>query len=156
MRNFKEKIGDAKISEVVALLKERELPLIHEKATIEEAVSAMSHFEHSRLLYVVNDEEKLVGTISLGLLVRHVFAPTREPKIHPRLLIGMITDETAKDIMQKNLVVTTEEEEILIVLKRMIRANVKEIPVLDNEKRVVADLTILDLLRFIANFTKHG
>jgi hypothetical protein len=34
--------------------------------------------------------------------------------------------------------------------------NAKEIPVLDNEKKVVADLTILDLLRFIANFTEHG
>lgn len=156
MRNFKEKIGDAKVSELLALIKERELPLIHENATIKEAVNAMSRFEHSRLLYVVDDEGKLVGTISLGQLVRHVFSPSREPKIHPRLLIGMITDETAKDIMQKNLVVTTGEEEILIVLKRMIRANVKEIPVLDNEKKVVADLTIIDLLRFIANLTENG
>jgi len=156
MRNFKEKIGDAKVSELVALLKERELPLIHENATIEQAVNAMGRFEHTRLLYVVDDVGKLVGTISLGMLVRHVFSPSREPKIHPRLIIGMITDETAKDLMQKNLVVTTGEEEILIVLKRMIRANVKEIPVLDKEKRVVADLTIIDLLKFIANFTGNG
>ncbi|MBE9571836.1 MAG: CBS domain-containing protein [Proteobacteria bacterium] len=142
-------LGNTRVTDLVALLKERRLPLIHEKANIEEVVEAMIRFEHSRLLYVVDDEGKLTGTISLGLLVRHVFSPSHEPQIHPRFLISMITAETAKDIMKKNPVVTTEEEEVGIVLKRMIRTNVKEIPVLDSEKRVIADLTIVDLLRFI-------
>ena len=141
----------AKVTEVVALLKERKLPLIHEKANIEEVVHAIIRFEHSRLLYVVDDDRKLAGTISLGLLARHVFSASHEPQIHPRFLVNMITSETAKDIMQKNPVVTTEEEKVEIVLRRMILTNVKEIPVLDKEKRVVADLTIVDLLKFLLN-----
>jgi CBS domain-containing protein len=149
MRSIEEVLGNTRVTDLVAPLKERRLPLIHEKANIEEVVEAMIRFEHSRLLYVVDDEGKLTGTISLGLLVRHVFSPSHEPQIHPRFLISMITAETAKDIMKKNPVVTTEEEEVGIVLKRMIRTNVKEIPVLDSEKRVIADLTIVDLLRFI-------
>jgi CBS domain-containing protein len=59
----------------------------------------------------------------------------------------MITAETAKDIMQKNPVVTSEEEKAEAAVKTMIWTNVKEIPVLDNEKRVVADLTVVDLLK---------
>jgi CBS domain-containing protein len=59
----------------------------------------------------------------------------------------MITAETAKDIMQKNPLVTSEEEKAEAAVKRMIWTNVKEIPVLDNEKRVVADLTVVDLLK---------
>ena len=141
----------AKVTEVVALLKERKLPLIHEKANIEDVVDAMIRFEHSRLLYVVDDDRKLVGTISLGLLARHVFSTSHEPQIHPRILINMITAGTAKDIMQKNPVVTTEEEKVEIVLRRMIRTNVKEIPVLDKEKRDVAVITIVDLLKFLLN-----
>ena len=35
------------------------LPLIDQKANIEEIVTAMTHFEHSRLLYVVDNNEKL-------------------------------------------------------------------------------------------------
>ncbi len=115
----------------------------------------MSSFEHSRLIYVVDDKGKLTGTISLGMLVRHVFSPSHEPQIHPRFLIDMITAETAKDIMQKNTLVATEEEEVGSVLRRMLGANVKEIPVLDREKRVFADITIVDLLRFLFNATEH-
>lgn len=33
------------------------------------------------------------------------------------------------------------------MLERMIKKNVKEIPILDDEKRVVADLTMIDLLK---------
>ena len=151
MRPIEKIKGSARVSEVVAFLKERKLPLIQEKANIEEVIDTMIRFQHSRLLYVVDDDKKLTGTISLGLLARHVFSASHEPQIHPRFLINMITAETAKDIMQKNPVVTTEEEKVEVVLKRMIRINAKEIPVLDNEKRVVADLTMVDLLKFLLN-----
>ncbi len=151
MRPIEKIKGSARVTEVVALLKERKLPLIHEKANIEEVIDTMIRFQHSRLLYVVDDDKKLTGTISLGQLARHVFSTSHEPQIHPRFLINMITAETAKDIMQKNLVVTTEEEKVEGVLRRMIRTNAKEIPVLDKKKRVVADLTMLDLLKFLLN-----
>ena len=151
MRNVEEIINRKKISDLSAFLKGRSLPIIHEKATIEEVVGAMVRFERSRLLYVVDDEGKLVGTISLGLLARHIFSPGHEPQIHARFLLSIITAEFAKDIMQKNLVVAAKEEEVGAVLQRMIRANVKEIPVVDSEKRVIADLTIVDLLRFIVS-----
>jgi CBS domain-containing protein len=146
-------IKSSKVSELVLLLKERRLPLINEKATITEVVGAMINLEYSRLVYVVDDEGRLTGTISLGMLARHVFSPSHEPQIHPRHLIDMITVETARDIMQKNTLFATEEEAVGSVLKRMIGANVKEIPVLDREKRVVADITIVDLLRFLFNAT---
>jgi CBS domain-containing protein len=155
MRDVEEIIGSMKVSELVATFKKRRLPLIREKADIEEVVEAAINFEHSRRLYVVDDDGKLSGTISLELLVRHVFSASYEPQIHPRFLMSLITAETAKDIMLKNPVVTTEDEEVVIALKRMIETNVKEIPVLDREKRVVADLTIVDLLRFISNSTEH-
>ena len=61
----------------------------------------------------------------------------------------MITAETAKDIMKRKTVVATENEQVGMVLKRMIKTNVHEMPVVDDEKRVVADITLIDLLRFL-------
>lgn len=151
MTDVEKILGSSKVSELLPLLKQRRLPLIAEKATIKEVVNAMISFEHSRLIYVVDDQDRLTGTISLGLLVRYVFSPNHEPQIHPRQLIDMITAETAKDIMQKNTVVASETEEVRSVLKKMLGANIKEIPVLDKEKRVSADITIVDLLRFLFN-----
>jgi len=66
-----------------------------------------------------------------------------------RSLMSMITTETAKDIMQKNPIFAREDEDVEVVIKKMIGKNVKEIAVLDEEKRVVADVTMIDLLKFL-------
>jgi len=63
--------------------------------------------------------------------------------------MSMITTETAKDIMQKNPIFAREDEDVEVVIKKMIGKNVKEIAVLDEEKRVVADVTMIDLLKFL-------
>ena len=148
-------LGGKKVAELVAFLKERRLPLIDQKANIEEIVTAMIHFEHSRLLYVVDHNEKLIGTISWGLLTRHVFSTSHDPQIHPRFIMSMITAETAKDIMQKNPLFITENELVETLLEKMIRSNIKQIPVIDRKKRVIAYLTIVDLLRFLIKSSKH-
>ena len=151
MRNVKEEVGRMTVTELLAILKKRKLPLIHEDADIKEVVNAMIHHECNRLLYVVDSNEKLTGVISLRILSRHVFSSSHEPQIHPRFLISMITAKKAKDIMQKNTIVATEEEKVKQVLKRMIRTGVEDIPVLNKEKRIIADLTLADLLRFVVS-----
>ena len=148
-------LGGKKVAEVVAFLKKKRLPLIDQKANIEEIVAAMIHFEHSRFLYVVDHNDKLVGTISWRLLARHVFSSSHDPQIHPRFIMSMITAETAKDIMQKNPLFTTENELLETLLTKIIQRRVQEIPVIDREKRVIANLTIVDLLRFLIKSSKH-
>ena len=135
-----------KMAEVLQPLRGRELPVIAEEASIEEAIERMTRFPHSRLLYVVDPDRRLAGTISLGNLVRHFFFRSHEPQIHARRLIGMITTETARDIMHRHPIFATEEESVDLVLKRMIEKNLSEIAVLDNEKRLIADVTMIDLL----------
>ena len=151
MRNIKEEVGRMTVTELLAILKKRKLPLIHEDADIREVVDAMICHECNRLLYVVDDNEKLTGVISLKILYRHVFSLSHEPQIHPRFLISMITADKAKDIMQKNTIVATEEEKVKQVLRRMIRTGVENIPVLDKEKRIIAYLTLADFLRFVVS-----
>jgi CBS domain-containing protein len=149
MTNFEEHQRRTSIAELVSHYTERELPIIREDATVEEVIQAMIHFKHSRLLYVVDDSGQLTGTISLGILVRQVFSRSHVPQIHPRRLVSMITTESAKHIMQKSPIYTVEEEEVGVVLERMIATNVKEIAVLDREKRVIGDITMIDLLAFL-------
>ncbi|MBU4344992.1 MAG: CBS domain-containing protein [Desulfobacteraceae bacterium] len=149
MKRVEKVTENTNVAELVALLKKRRVPIIHENAYIKEVVDIVIGFEPGRFLYVVDDEKKLVGCISLGTLAKHVFAPSHEPQIHPRFLIDMITAETAKDIMKRKTVVATENEQVGMVLQRMIRTNVHEMPVVDDEKRVVADITLIDLLRFL-------
>ena len=154
MRHIKGVPDILRVAQVISEVEDRELPLIHERAKIEEIISAMVRFEHSRLLYVVDDEKRLTGTISLGLLVRHLFPTSYESQVHSGRILNIITAETAKDIMQKTPIATHNEEKVETVLKKMIKSNTKEIPVLDNGKKVVADLKMIDLFRLLLNETQ--
>jgi CBS-domain-containing membrane protein len=101
------------------------------------------------MLNVVNERQQLVDTISLGALTRHVFSQDREPTVHARSLIGAISRETAGVIMRTRLISATVEEEIGVVTRRMLEANVEEISVVDADARVIADITIVDLLQHL-------
>jgi CBS domain-containing protein len=138
-----------RLREVIATFKGRELPLVREESSIKEIIDTMIRYKHTRVLYVVDEGARLLGTIAMGTLVRHVFRRSHEPKVHPRHIMSMITTQIAKDIMQKKPIFAVEDDDVEVVLKRMIAKNISEIAVLDDEKRVVADVTMVDLLTFL-------
>ena len=144
-----QKSSKIRIGEVIKGLEPRDFPVIPENASIEDVMSAIVNCRHSRMLNVVNDRQQLMGTISLDALIRHVFAQDREPTIHARSLIGVLSREKAGDIMLKQPIYATTEEKIGVVTRRMLKANVKDIPVVDSDKRVIADITIVDLLQHL-------
>ena len=139
-----------KICEVILEIKGREIPTIREEALIEDVMETMHRYPHSRLVYVINESNELTGTISLGMLLRHVVPHKFEPAIHPRNILGLVTHETARDIMNKKPVTAKEEDVVDTVIKRMIDANVKEIGIIDLEGKLIADVTMLDLLKSLA------
>ena len=149
MLHFERDKLHTKIADLMDELLDRDIPLIHEDAEIEDIIDLMVKTKHTRLLYVVDKKGKLIGTISLGLLVRHVFSHRHEPQIHPRFLMHAITTETADHMMQKHPVFAREEDSVEKVVKRMIKSNVKEIAILNREKQIIGDLTMVDLLSFL-------
>jgi CBS domain-containing protein len=138
-----------KVSNLTSFLKTREIPIVNKNASVEEIINTAIRFESRRLIYVQNDERRLIGVISLGDLVRHVFYQSHVPKVHPRSIISLITTKTAEDIMRKNTISATENEEIEAVLKKMIQANIKEIAVVDKDRKIIGDIIIVDLLQYL-------
>ena len=136
-----------KIKEILENIEDRELPLIKEDETINGVLRKMIHNPHTRLIHVIDKKHEYKGVISLDILIKHLFPYCFEPPVIPRSLIPMITAKTAKDIMNKGFVYATNEDTIDEVIDRMIRAGVNEIAILDDEKRIIADLTMLDLLK---------
>jgi CBS domain-containing protein len=137
-----------KIKEILELTEKRELPLVNEHDTIREVLEKMLKHFHTRLMYVVDKDGTCVGIISLGSLIRHLFSSSFEPSIHARGLIPMITSETAEHMMNKGLVYATAEDAVETVIRQMVTSDVKEIPILDEKRRIVGDITMLDLLKY--------
>lgn len=148
------KSSKIRIGAIVDNLDPRDLPVVFENASIDDVISAIVKSPHSRMLNVVDDQRRLVGTISLGALTRHVLAHDHEPSIHARSVIGLLSRETASAIMRKKPIYATVDEQIGVVTRRMLDANVKEIPVVDDDKRVIADITIVDLLEHLTGLDK--
>jgi len=146
MAGTKNKRSLGKIADLIRNMKQRKIPVIYEQASISEIIEAFVASTHSRLLYVVDQEGRLTGFISLGNLIRHVFFHYHEPYIDTRKLTHMALSETAGHFMQRTPHFAVASDDLQEVLQRMVKDNIKEIPIVDNEKKIVADLTIVDLL----------
>jgi len=140
-------IKGMKVRDVIKAIGKREPPVVSDDAAIQDVVRSMCDCQHSRVLYVVNKAGQLVGTISLETLIRHIFSHSHERHAHPRHLLGIITTESASDLMSKKPIHARQDEDLEVVLERMIGKRAPEIAIVGEEGKIIADLTLLDLLK---------
>lgn len=128
-----------------------ELPVIASESSLIEVASVMVKGHRRRIVYVVDAGGKLKGAITLDDLKDVIFhyylnARVRDALVVTEHITKLFASEKAGDVMDVDLVVCHEHENLHDVIVRMNERNLKDIPVLDREGRVIADLDILDLL----------
>jgi len=151
MKSIHGEVGDKRIDDLLQELPSRKAPLVHQSSPLSEVIRLMSRIPHSRLLYVVDDQGRLLGSISLGAIMRHVLADFREPSVHSRSMIDAHVNETAEHLMRPGPVIARGSDTIDDVLRRLMQTNVKEVPVIDQQERVVANLTAADIFGALLN-----
>ena len=122
---------------------------IHVESTLEDAEKKITNAGHLRTIYVVNHQGQLQGVLSLGELIRSLITSGHKPHFHARSLLTRITAKKAADIMDKYVVYAREENDPNSVLERMIDNHIKEIPVVDEDKKIIANIGIIDLWKLI-------
>lgn len=137
-----------KIDEVLSSLGPRTIPAIGIDCTTKEIVKLMSDHPHSRLAYVVDDNMRLQGTITIGSLLRHIYPHHYEMPLHGHGILRTLTAETAQSLMDCENVFATLEQSVEEVIEKMAHTGIKEMAVLDEQMRVIGDLTAIDLLRY--------
>ena len=135
------------VKDVTARHSRRKLPIVRFDDSIRTVIKAMEYYRHSRRLYIVDVSGRFKGCITLNDLVEHVFHHHQWDSIHPRGLLGVITTEKAEHLMIRETIHAVLEDEVDKVVERMIDKGVEEIPILDEAGNVVADLTMIDLMR---------
>jgi CBS domain-containing protein len=136
------------IGEIIELIGDREIPRVRAESDMDEVIDVMVRSCHTRVVYVLDDKDRLLGYIEIGNLLRHLFPHLYEGKIHSHGLLRRITVENAEHLMAKVKVTAGPDETVDEVLQRMAHTGRKEIPVLDEEGRIIADINAVDLLRF--------
>ena len=137
-----------KIRDVMQRIGYRDVPAVVDASTIDEVIESIVRFPHARLVYVTDSEQRLRGTITVGSLLRHLFPYHYEGRIHGRGILRNITAQKAADLMDTKNILATADEEVDVVLKRMAKSGVKEMAIVDEKKRILADITAVDLLRY--------
>lgn len=129
-------------------IKDRGLPCVTEHSDISEVIRVAVRFPHTRLVYVIDEQKKLLGAITIGSLIRHLYPYHFEDKIHPRDILRNIIVEKASHLMSSGNVNASPDETVDVVLKRMARTGAKEVAVVDSKGRILADITAVDLLKY--------
>jgi len=135
-----------KIKEIMQRVRERQIPCVNEHCDIREVVEVAVRFPHSRLVYVVDEQRRLLGAITIGALLRFLYPYHYEDKIHSRDILRRLTVKKAADLMSHGNVKASPEESVDTILKRMAKTGVKELAVVDDEGHILADITVIDLL----------
>lgn len=137
-----------KIKEVMQHIDDRDLPCVAENSDIREVIRRAVDFPHTRLIYVIDDQKKLLGVITIGALMRHLYPYHYKDKIHPRDILRNIVVENASHLMSSGNVNAAPDETVDVVLKRMASTGAKEIAVVDSNGCILADITAVDLLKY--------
>ncbi len=141
------------IKDVLKRIKVRSLPTVIETARLDEIIDAFESSRHSKVIYVVGADNKFLGIIDFKDISKHIFFHYHEPKLHSRELIRIITSEYARDFIKKESCSALLNEEFESVLKRMLHKGVEEIPVLTENGKIVADITIVDMIEYYMHIT---
>jgi CBS domain-containing protein len=119
------------------------------EATMEEAAKQVTGMRQVRGIYVVDAKGQLLGTISLGVLIRHITSVRHRPQFHMRSLLSRITSEKMADLMERHVIFAGKEDDLRSVIDRMVTANIKEIPVVDENRCLIGVVGLLDLWNFL-------
>ena len=136
------------IKEVMQHIKDRELPCVSGTSNLSDVVKVVTCFSHTRLVYVIDDQKKLLGVITIDSLMHHLYPYYYEAKIHPRGILRNITAEKAVHVMSSENINAYPDETIDVVLKRMASRSANEISIVDINGCLLTEITAVDLLKY--------
>ena len=120
---------------------------VTDDAEIVAIVRAFVHAPGLHHLCVVNGAGRLLGLINRKRLFKSIFSHHLDVDSRVSKLLLLHTAETSGDIMITDVVTTREDEEIDAVISRMIAKNIRELPVVDEDGRVIGFLTLQMLMQ---------
>jgi CBS domain-containing protein len=126
-----------------------EASIVDEDASLLDVAEIMVKDPKTRAVYVVDREKNLKGIISLMTLVEHIFYEYIPEEFSTCLggydIIKMMNTKKAKEIMLPVSYVK-DDENLKSAFRKMFNNKLNELPVVDNNLKVIGDLNMLEIL----------
>ena len=144
---FRKEGFNIKIADIIGDLLVNKAPIITEDASIALVLDEIIYQDSNRVVYVVNENNQLQGTITLNEVARHIFSLSHEHKIHSRRIMDMVTSEDVEHIMKKRPPYVRENENLGDVIGKMIKSDMKHLAIVDENKKIICDISMVDIIK---------
>ena len=145
-------ISKSTVKDVYKLIEKHAL-VISENSTINKMLALLIEETKTRHVYVTDNENRLLGSVRLHSILTY-FVPSfvldrNDNEVVSDYLTYFKFSEaiSIKDIMETNPIFVTEETELKRALILMGDANINEIPVVDQNKRILGELNLLKVAK---------
>ncbi len=134
-----------------------DLPIINKNEDIHHVLSILGGRNHIWVVENKNDKELV------GIITEHDILSILTPKKFPSYVFGIPdissikhgTAKTAEDVMSHRVINCNPDDKIIDALMKMVKYNLRRLPVLDG-KKIVGELTLHQLIRkFYAGTQYH-
>jgi len=147
-RDWREK----KVRDIMTRLGEHP-PVVHVEDLLEDIAQLVVKSRYKRSVYVVDDEGKLVGIIMLPTLLRHMlrgqFGHIDPTAALSRGILDLMFSTVAHDLMKRDVVYLHEDDPVEKAIELMLRRGLKDIPVVNDEMKVVGFVDIPTIIKFV-------
>jgi len=126
-----------------------DLPTVFLNDPVEKIVKVILRYRRKKAVYVINEDNTLIGLITVRGLMRTLFSLYHKPEAHSRRIIQMLTADSASEIMNKEIYFQYLDVPVEEVLHYMIKRGVYAIPIVSKEKKLLHEISLRDILRFL-------
>lgn len=109
----------------------------------------------TRHVYVVDDNNKLVGSVRLNSLLGYLFPNVNISNNISSFMYNVnnsLEKDTAKDMMNKNPFFVYDDTKVIDMVKIMKNEKINELPVVNTEKQIIGEINLLEV---IASYIQH-
>ncbi len=128
-------------------------PVVNREDLIEDLAQLVVKSNFKRSLYVVDDEGRLVGIVMLHKLLKHLLHGRYDNMpmtgFRARYIIDTLFSTVASDIMKRDVVYLKKDDSVEKAIELMVREGIKDIPVVDDDMKVIGYVDIPTIIKFI-------
>ena len=149
---FKKDINELLVGDVIDILVGKPA-VVKKDALLKDAIEVITNNETSWKVYVVDESNKLIGVITIETLLRQVgyLVGVRETGMISffKFLSGVFK-ENVVDFMEKPVRIN-KGHKILEALQTMVEYHLNDLPIIDDDERLIGELHSLEILKYAKN-----
>jgi len=146
-----EKLSKVKVKDIMHLIVKKSTT-ISKDSSLDQLLSKILEDTTSRHVYVVNEGNKLIGSVRLNNTIKYLFPAISLQENTDVFEIGSYMEysnaQKVEDIMNTVCSYAFDDSMISDVIRIMIREKTNELPVVDKEFRVIGEINVLEIIMY--------